>query len=482
MIATDHYYKWVAEFQARPTELFNAENTADKLAKDQQHPEDIIGKVGLYAMDTQQAHRMLIRRLQLKNFTLISFSNCELLESHQQRVGYHIATDQLTSALSYEKPIEFSYQTVKEKAQLAASAGAEGTQQSELLSIEKYDIPALAHDPELSYWEQPWIAEALKPLLFNQPVEQSLEKENVDAEGEKQLEPTIKPKTYLLLDAAARKRITKIFDIDEIPGMDVEIKCLFKGEAAETYEEVAPYLVDMTLPEGAYNDADLVPEFHKDYFKKHWEISGGIFIRSNASMTELVQHYRKFIQIPDEQGKWYWLRFWDCRIMHTYITNIATDHDRITRWLVAKQGALIQAIIRQPENEIVTVATPHNTFLGKVNDSAFRFTKLDFAIFEQDSNQKFIKKLGEYMAEEHPVFAALDQAEQRKQINTMIDTAKRLGFTIEQAIADYVNATLLSDHALLSDPVILELLGSNHHQLDKARFIEKQAKKIKKEK
>ena len=86
------------------------------------------------------------------------------------------------------------------------------------------------------------------------------------------------------------------------------------------------------------------------------------------------------------------------------------------------------------------------------------------------------------MAEEHPVFAALDQAEQRKQINTMIDTAKRLGFTIEQAIADYVNATLLSDHGLLSDPVILELLGSNHHQLDKARFIEKQAKKIKKEK
>ena len=53
-----------------------------------------------------------------------------------------------------------------------------------------------------------------------------------------------KLKTYAILDPTLRKAVTGVFDLDTI---DVNVRSLFDGRAAEENEEVAPYLVDVTV-------------------------------------------------------------------------------------------------------------------------------------------------------------------------------------------------------------------------------------------
>ncbi|WP_298299697.1 hypothetical protein [uncultured Litoreibacter sp.] len=68
-------------------------------------------------------------------------------------------------------------------------------------------------------------------------------------------------RTYLLIDPSLRKQVIGLFDLDAI---DVPITCLFNGVAAEEQQEVAPYLIDMTL------DEERPSLFHRDFLANHW--------------------------------------------------------------------------------------------------------------------------------------------------------------------------------------------------------------------
>ena len=200
-----------------------------------------------------------------------------------------------------------------------------------------------------------WIDEDLKNLLFGQellPEHQHIlktdktEAAQADSEGE-QNPPLIR--TYFIMDATMRRKFTGFFDLDmtfrkrpegsaEVDGPNgnagnIEYRSLFKGEVQEELKEVAPYLFDMTLPDGAYDDQNLVPDFHNDFFKSIWDpktlekaegkthLDTGIFIRTTQDFDTVWRHFRKFTRIQDENGKWYYWRFWDLRMHKNYITN-----------------------------------------------------------------------------------------------------------------------------------------------------------------
>jgi uncharacterized protein (DUF1697 family) len=85
----------------------------------------------------------------------------------------------------------------------------------------------------------------------------------------------------------------------------------------------------MTLPNGAWDNADLVPEFHKDFFKNHWDKSEGIFVRSRDTLETLKQHFRKFTQIKDSNSTLYFFRFWDEAILNTLIKTSVVDQTSV---------------------------------------------------------------------------------------------------------------------------------------------------------
>ena len=218
--------------------------------------------------------------------------------------------------------------------------GAEGEVEPEnYLTITEHEITPLPDQTGIPFWDQEWIAPDLKTLLF----------------GELEEKPEVR--TYFIVDSILRKKITGVFDLDAI---DVPIQCLFKGDAAEELKESAPYLIDMTLPDGALEDRDLVPSFHKDFFKKHWGQNTGIFIRTTAPMDEVWGHFRKFTRIQVEEDKrWVYFRFWDPRITPSYFDSIKDIPEKSVQWVTIRRTAHIKTIIgNQTDSEDVFSITP----------------------------------------------------------------------------------------------------------------------------
>lgn len=219
----------------------------------------------------------------------------------------------------------------------------------EYLTITEYDIPPLPEQDGIPFWDKEWIVPELKDLLFSQPEEGA------------------KLRTYFIVDATSRKNITGVFDLDS--GMvDVPVKCLFKGEKAKELKEVAPYLIDMTLPDGAWDDRNLVPSFHKSFFDKHWGKNTGFFICTPALMADVWGHFRKFVRLQREDTKtWIFFRFWDPRISAPYFANISDWSERCSAWFRPRNAPEIAYLVAEAhEGQVAHKITPDLQALSKI--------------------------------------------------------------------------------------------------------------------
>ncbi|OSQ46445.1 hypothetical protein THS27_01125 [Thalassospira sp. MCCC 1A01428] len=187
------------------------------------------------------------------------------------------------------------------------------TEPAEHLMVAQHSFYPPPDQSDIPSWERKWIAPALKDLLFGPT-----------ADGE-----TLN--TYFIVDSALRKNVTGLFDLDD-DVLDIPFQSLFNGEAAKDLRENAPYIIDMTLPDGAWDDRDRVPAFHIDFFARHWREKTGIFVRSRDDMRTVRTHFRKFTRVAmEEEGRWVYFRFADPRIISTFVE--ALDEDDLHKFL-----------------------------------------------------------------------------------------------------------------------------------------------------
>lgn len=196
------------------------------------------------------------------------------------------------------------------------------------LIIDEHRIAPLPDQAEIPFWDRDWIAPELRALLFGQP------------------DSGDRLRTYLIVDASLRKKITGLFDLDSL---DVPVRCLFKGDAAEDLKEVAPYLIDMTLPGGTSDDAGGVPVFVRNFFAKHWDKGTGIIVRSSADMEEIWRHFRKFTRYTGPDRKTYFFRFWETNSSYDYFTTVSGNPARARELFLTRQGSWITAIVSYAE-------------------------------------------------------------------------------------------------------------------------------------
>ncbi len=112
------------------------------------------------------------------------------------------------------------------------------------------------------------------------------------------------PTIYAIVDAARQAKIyPTLFNSGN------EYYCLYRGPKAKELAYVAPYLVELGK-EGPFT---------------HWLISNGwggsrgIFAASSASLSDLRQHFRKFLTVYDEAGKSLLFRYYDPRVLRVYL-------------------------------------------------------------------------------------------------------------------------------------------------------------------
>jgi hypothetical protein len=87
-----------------------------------------------------------------------------------------------------------------------------------------------------------------------------------------------------------------------------EIQTLFEGKVASALADVAPYLI-MIHPNGGY----------LKNWARHWGNSAGILFTTSADAHDLYAHLRHIFIVEDEQNQPYFFRFYDPRVLRTFL-------------------------------------------------------------------------------------------------------------------------------------------------------------------
>src|SRR5580704_16119961 len=91
-----------------------------------------------------------------------------------------------------------------------------------------------------------------------------------------------------------------------------QIRTLFEGDVASALADVAPYLI-MIDPRGGYLKS----------WASHWGNSAGILFTTSADPHDLYAHLRHIFIVEDEQNQPYFFRFYDPRVLRTFLPTCA---------------------------------------------------------------------------------------------------------------------------------------------------------------
>ncbi len=109
---------------------------------------------------------------------------------------------------------------------------------------------------------------------------------------------------YILLDAAKmHARIT------EAKRFNPRHMCMYKGEAEQKLGTVAPWLFTYTRP-SIFTDWYLA-----NSGGQHW----GIIMESQENFKTVYLHLKKFLMVKTEAGKKLYFRFYDPRVLPTFL-------------------------------------------------------------------------------------------------------------------------------------------------------------------
>ena len=110
--------------------------------------------------------------------------------------------------------------------------------------------------------------------------------------------------TYMVIDGASVGAL-----IDHLYDDEPESSCLMPGALEPDLQEVAPYLVQL-------RDGEPFTEWVlRSALGRHW----GVVLRATADLTTLERRYRKLLRVRGPDGEPLFFRFYDPRVLRTYL-------------------------------------------------------------------------------------------------------------------------------------------------------------------
>lgn len=138
---------------------------------------------------------------------------------------------------------------------------------------------------------------------------------------------------YIVFDAA------KMYNrIEEAKRFNAEHECLYKGDAAKNLAHVAPWLFT----------------YHRDSIFAEWHLANGgrqnwgIIIESKEDFKTIYMHLKKFLKVKTEAGKNLYFRFYDPRVLPTFLetsdqTQLKTFFGPVSKYIMESQnGQMIE--------------------------------------------------------------------------------------------------------------------------------------------
>ncbi len=111
-------------------------------------------------------------------------------------------------------------------------------------------------------------------------------------------------RAYALIDAAQSPDIAVLLEAFDSPA-----RCLFDGEVGEDLGEVAPWVVELTRFDDAWD------WFVEEGYGKNW----GILIHSRLELPRLKTQLKRFLKITDEKGESFFFKYYRPKHLNAFL-------------------------------------------------------------------------------------------------------------------------------------------------------------------
>lgn len=299
------------------------------------------------------------------------------------------------------------------------------------------------------------VPDSLHGTLFDQPNPTGAE---IEAAGG---DPAAVPpmQTYAILDAA------KIVNLPELLGASgLEHRCLFKGKSYDELKNVAPWIV--RLENG--NDFTRRLFTGPEGINGLWDQELGFYICSRVGLDDIRKHFRKFTRVQDENGNWFYFRFWESQPAHSYFRYVQYDQDRVLRWFYAERRTL-SVLVPDAEMKALNIFTPALSDSCERPNAPFVYGELERAAHRQGKTDQYERRLRRYLIRQNAAYADLKDERKIELVKVLITQASQYGIRSERGVAGFASASLLHRKPLGDNPRMEPALRSTKHEIDKVK-------------
>lgn len=242
-------------------------------------------------------------------------------------------------------------------------------------------------------------------------------------------EPLPELKCYFILDANKHKLL-------EPESFQCRIENLFQGEFAEITKEIGPYLVEV-IPYPDYKaESELMGLFSDKgaMTRFNWHEELGIFIHSRYDFDTVLHHLRHFPVMKDENGKWFFFRFYDPKVLRNYLDVIATSPEKLNKFF-GYEKRIIHAFGSGIGNSFYYYqikALPEDT-----RNIPIILTDFEIKGFKKSKWLETRENLMEYALQEYP---QLYSEKNKHELCQNLEEGYKKGYTYEISILQYALA------------------------------------------
>jgi hypothetical protein len=115
---------------------------------------------------------------------------------------------------------------------------------------------------------------------------------------------------WMIVDPARDRKIYW-----DLTNSHMDYTCLYSGDIPEAVEAVAPHLVQLEYQDSAT----------RDFIKRAWGKSWGVFLNCESSMHRLRRHLRTLLLVNDWRGRRLLFRYYDPRVLRVFIPTCKSD-------------------------------------------------------------------------------------------------------------------------------------------------------------
>jgi len=286
------------------------------------------------------------------------------------------------------------------------------------------------------------------------------------------------PIVYVVLDGARDKEIERITRLGSLKSA-----CLYEGKLTYKMAIAAPYLV--RLEKDHPQTLEII--------RKGWGNSWGVFAITYQGATHInIRHNcRKIARVKGPNGKNLVFRYYDPRVLRTYITQCdINDAEKvfgpISEFIVEGEQPNTMHRFKRTErgvedshnaNDINITTCVEDESFTRGQSGALSITSAQFSVFEEEKFKRFISDMELHLSTYFKAQTAdlIEQEQLNDWVHQNVLHAQDFGFITELDICRYLNVAIIQGEEVKDAPWLQAIMAEKLFPSTKATLIEEKS-------